>query len=101
MVPVNSKWAQTLTVDETGDGFIRVVSEGDDEPGEAGSSTTAIQGIDRGDAEKLLNYYFATHASHFPIVSKADFLSSEIKPLLFNALCGASIPPPCPHSQLN
>jgi hypothetical protein len=91
MSSLDFKYAQSLTVDETGDGFIRVVSEGDCEPGEVGGNVSAIQGIERGDAEKLLNYYFATHSSHFPIVSKADFISSgSPSPLLFNALCGIS-----------
>ncbi|KAM0754753.1 hypothetical protein T439DRAFT_120969 [Meredithblackwellia eburnea MCA 4105] len=91
MLPVDSKYSQTLQVDETGDGFIKVISHGDGEPTEPGGGVVAIQGIERGDAEKLLNYFFATHCSHFPIVSKADFLSSESPtPLLFNAICGIS-----------
>ncbi|KAK4700690.1 hypothetical protein P7C70_g5556, partial [Phenoliferia sp. Uapishka_3] len=91
MGPVDSKYAQSLTVDDTGDGFIRVISAGDGEPGEQGGAVVAIQGIERGDAEKLLNYFFATHACHFPIVTKADFLSSlSPTPLLFNAICGIS-----------
>lgn len=101
MAPVDTKYAQSLTVDETGDGFIRVISHGDadmDKDGLDGNGLgqqhyqpTAIQGIDRGDAEKLLNYYFSTHSEHFPIVSKADFIAGESPtPFLFNALCGIS-----------
>jgi len=92
MGPVDDKYAQSLTVDETGDGFIRILSTGDGDPlGRGGSEHVAIQGIERADAEKLLNFFFSTHAEHFPVVSKADFLSTASPtPLLFNALCGIS-----------
>lgn len=98
MGPVDSKYDQELTVDETGDGFIRVVSAGDGGAGtldadgeEDGNEATAIQGIDRLDAEKLLNYYFTTHSEHYPIISKADFVSTgSPTTLLFNVLCGIS-----------
>lgn len=93
MGPVDFKYAQTLTVGETGDGYIKVVSDGDggndDYIGSEGGP--AIQGIEKGTAEKLLNYFFRYHSPHFPIVSRADFLSAVTpSPLLFNALCGIS-----------
>ncbi|KAI5480442.1 nitrogen assimilation transcription factor [Pseudohyphozyma bogoriensis] len=91
MAPVDFKYRQELNVNETGDGFITIVTNGDGEGVDHTGEPLAIQGIEKGDAEKLLNYYFATHSSHFPIVSKADFLSSETpSPLLFNTLCGIS-----------
>ncbi|GAA5887279.1 hypothetical protein JCM6882_002472 [Rhodosporidiobolus microsporus] len=87
MIPVDHKYSQTLSVDERGDGFIRVVSNGDVDSGEP----VAIQGIEHSDAEKLLNYYFTTHSFAFPIVSRADFLGTERPhPLLFNTLCAVS-----------
>ncbi|BGP14339.1 hypothetical protein JCM10213v2_002286 [Rhodosporidiobolus nylandii] len=89
MIPVDFKYSQQLSVNERGDGFIRVISAGDAEAREAGAPV-AIQGIEHSDAEKLINYFFTTHAAHFPIVSKADFLSSNPSPLLFNVLCGVS-----------
>ncbi|GAA5839856.1 hypothetical protein JCM11251_001233 [Rhodosporidiobolus azoricus] len=87
MIPVDHKYSQSLSVDERGDGFIRVVSSGDLDSGEP----VAIQGIEHSDAEKLLNYYFTTHSFAFPIVSRADFLGQERPaPLLFNCLCAVS-----------
>lgn len=56
MGPVDSKYAQTLTVGETGDGYIKVVSDGDG--GGSAEGGPAIQGIEGSTAEKLLNYYF-------------------------------------------
>lgn len=112
MGPVDFKYAQTLTVGETGDGYIKVISDGDGDGAGDGSSVSeggpAIQGIEKGTAEKLLNYFFRSvfhphdidttltvsnryHSPHFPIVSRADFLSAVTpSPLLFNALCGIS-----------
>lgn len=102
MGPVDVKYAQSLTVGEGGDGYIRVVSDGDAVAEEywsggsngfasAGGDGGAIQGIERGTMEKLINYYFKYHSPHFPIVSRADFLSAVTpSPLLFNALCGIS-----------
>ncbi|GAA6034873.1 hypothetical protein JCM8097_009343 [Rhodosporidiobolus ruineniae] len=88
MIPVDFKYSQQLSVDERGDGFIRVISTGD---AHAGEDPVAIQGIEHSDAEKLLNYFFTTHSVHFPIVSKADFLGQERPtPLLFNAICAVS-----------
>jgi hypothetical protein len=55
MVPVDFKYSQSLTVDETGDGFIRVVSSGDGDPSDSGPPA-AIQGLDTGVAEQLINY---------------------------------------------
>ena len=52
MGPVDFKYDQSLTVNDSGDGFIRVISAGDGEPGEPGGALVAIQGIERGDAEK-------------------------------------------------
>ncbi|BGP30501.1 hypothetical protein JCM10296v2_002256 [Rhodotorula toruloides] len=90
MIPVDFKYSQQLSVDERGDGFIRVISAGDGDPSRGGEPV-AIQGIEHSDAEKLLNYFFTTHANHFPIVAKADFLGSEQPaPLLFNAICAVS-----------
>ncbi|CEQ41923.1 SPOSA6832_03680 [Sporobolomyces salmonicolor] len=90
IIPLDFKYSQTLSVDERGDGFIRVISAGDGEPSGDGAPV-AIQGIEHSDAEKLLNYYFTTHATHFPIVSRADFLGTE-RPtaLLFNCICAVS-----------
>lgn len=90
MIPVDFKYSQQLSVDERGDGFIRVISAGDGDPAQGGEPV-AIQGIEHSDAEKLLNYFFTTHANHFPIVAKADFLGSEQPtPLLFNSICAVS-----------
>ncbi|GAA5862577.1 hypothetical protein JCM3774_001066 [Rhodotorula dairenensis] len=90
MIPVDFKYSQQLSVDERGDGFIRVISAGDGDPAQGGEPV-AIQGIEHSDAEKLLNYFFTTHANHFPIVAKADFLGSERPtPLLFNSICAVS-----------
>ncbi|GJN87202.1 hypothetical protein Rhopal_000147-T1 [Rhodotorula paludigena] len=99
MIPVDFKYSQQLSVDERGDGFIRVISAGDGDPSQGGEPV-AIQGIEHSDAEKLLNYFFTTHANHFPIVAKADFLGSSRQagdnepsgpaPLLFNAICAVS-----------
>ncbi|GAA6062132.1 hypothetical protein JCM10212_003167 [Sporobolomyces blumeae] len=90
ILPLDFKYSQTLSVDERGDGFIRVISAGDGEPSGDGAPV-AIQGIEHSDAEKLLNYFFTTHATHFPIVSRADFLGTE-RPtaLLFNCICAVS-----------
>ncbi|GAA5912172.1 Zn(II)2Cys6 transcription factor [Sporobolomyces salmoneus] len=90
IIPLDFKYSQTLSVDERGDGFIRVISAGDGEPSGDGAPV-AIQGIEHSDAEKLLNYFFTTHATHFPIVSRADFLGTE-RPtaLLFNCICAVS-----------
>ena len=52
MGPVDVKYDQSLTVNDAGDGFIRVISTGDGEPAEPGGALVAIQGIERGDAEK-------------------------------------------------
>ncbi|GAA6000454.1 hypothetical protein JCM10207_008018 [Rhodosporidiobolus poonsookiae] len=88
LIPVDFKYSQQLSVDERGDGFIRVISAGDAD-GDGGP--VAIQGIEHSDAEKLINYFFTTHSGHFPIVSKADFLGAERPdPLLFNTLCAVS-----------
>lgn len=57
MGPVDFKYAQQLMVDETGDGFIRIISDGDGDPADQGGAVVAIQGIERSDAEKLLNYF--------------------------------------------
>ncbi|BGP38406.1 hypothetical protein JCM10450v2_002351 [Rhodotorula kratochvilovae] len=90
MIPVDFKYSQKLSVNELGDGFIRVISAGDGDP-TTGGEPVAIQGIEHSDAEKLLNYFFTTHSNHFPIVAKADFLGSERPtPLLFNAICAVS-----------
>ncbi|GAA6051669.1 hypothetical protein JCM3770_001221 [Rhodotorula araucariae] len=90
MIPVDFKYSQKLSVNEIGDGFIRVISAGDGDPMQGGEPV-AIQGIEHSDAEKLLNYFFTTHSNHFPIVAKADFLGSERPtPLLFNAICAVS-----------
>ncbi|KAK4058473.1 hypothetical protein OIO90_000634 [Microbotryomycetes sp. JL221] len=90
MMPVDSKYSQTLTVDDSGDGFIRVVSCGDGDPIEV-SGPPAIQGLETGVAEQLLNYYFDTHSAHFPVVSRADFAATgNPSILLFNCLCGIS-----------
>ncbi|KAK4053439.1 hypothetical protein OIV83_001605 [Microbotryomycetes sp. JL201] len=90
MVPVDSKYSQTLTVDDSGDGFIRVVSCGDGDPINQ-SGPPAIQGLETGVAEQLLNYYFDTHSAHFPVVSRADFAATgNPSILLFNCLCGIS-----------
>lgn len=89
MEPVDIKYSQTLTVDDRGDGIIRVITASDGESPQGGP--LAIQGIEHGDAEKLLNHFFNHHSSHFPIVSRADFLSTASPtPLLFNTLCGVS-----------
>lgn len=82
MAPMDFKYAQSLTVGEGGDGYIRVVSDGDNfgeeywNPASNGSgqhnnngpsagghhgshnASGAIQGIERGTMEKLINYYF-------------------------------------------
>ncbi|KAM0788470.1 hypothetical protein ACM66B_001603 [Microbotryomycetes sp. NB124-2] len=90
MVPVDSKYSQTLTVDDSGDGFIRVVSCGDGDPINQ-SGPPAIQGLETGVAEQLLNYYFDTHSAHFPVVSRADFAATGNPSIvLFNCLCGIS-----------
>lgn len=90
-VPVDFKYSQSLTVDETGDGFIRVISVGDGDPADQVGGPVAIQGLDNGVAEQLINYYFDKHAQHFPVVSRADFAASGSPSiLLFNALCGIS-----------
>lgn len=53
IIPLDFKYSQTLSVDERGDGFIRVISAGDGEPSGDGAPV-AIQGIEHSDAEKLL-----------------------------------------------
>ncbi|ORY74320.1 fungal-specific transcription factor domain-domain-containing protein [Leucosporidium creatinivorum] len=91
MVPVDSKYSQSLTVDDSGDGFIRVISIGDGDPSDGTSAPLAVQGLENAVAEQLLNYYFDTHASHFPVVSRADFAAQGTPSiLLFNTLCGIS-----------
>ena len=92
---LDHKYAQTLTVGETGDGYIKISPGGGDfdeaDSPSAGEGGPAIQGIEKGTAEKLLNYFFRYHSPHFPIVSRADFLSAVTpSPLLFNVLCGIS-----------
>ncbi|GAA5835100.1 hypothetical protein JCM9279_007200 [Rhodotorula babjevae] len=90
MIPVDFKYSQKLSVNEIGDGFIRVISAGDGDPTQGGEPV-AIQGIEHSDAEKLINYFFTTHSNHFPILAKADFLGSERPiPLLFNTICAVS-----------
>lgn len=90
-MPVDSKYSQSLTVDDSGDGFIRVISIGDGDPIDNAASPLAVQGLESGVAEQLLNYYFDTHASHFPVVSRADFAATgNPSILLFNTLCGIS-----------
>ncbi|SCV71265.1 BQ2448_2853 [Microbotryum intermedium] len=90
---VDSKYSQSLTVDETGDGFIRI-NGGGDYTGEAGGPDAppqAIQGLDSPVAEQLLNHYFTTHSRHFPVVTRADFAANKkTSILLFNTLCGIS-----------
>jgi len=53
IIPLDFKYSQTLSVDERGDGFIRVISAGDGDPSGDGA-VVAIQGIEHADAEKLL-----------------------------------------------
>lgn len=90
-MPVDSKYSQSLTVDDSGDGFIRVISIGDGDPSDSTHAPLAVQGLENAVAEQLLNYYFDTHASHFPVVSRADFAAQGTPSiLLFNTLCGIS-----------
>ena len=78
-------------MDDSGDGFIRVISVGDGDPADGSGPPLAVQGLESGVAEQLLNYYFDTHASHFPVVSRADFAAQGSPSLLlFNTLCGIS-----------
>lgn len=60
MIPVDFRYSQQLSVDEKGDGFIRVISAGDAE-GPDGAQA-AIQGIEHSDAEKLLKYVLLSHS---------------------------------------
>jgi len=53
MIPVDFKYSQKLSVNEIGDGFIRVISAGDGDPTQGGEPV-AIQGIEHSDAEKLI-----------------------------------------------
>ena len=56
------KYAQTLTVGETGDGYIKISPGGGDHDDAdsplTGEGGPAVQGIEKGTAEKLLNYFF-------------------------------------------